>query len=111
MLLVIPKRHVTNEDDLTPEDWMQIGEILKYAKRTYGIPGGMFALRMGDPLYHVGTVPHMHGNYIVPNWEMEHRVPISKDPKDHAKNWPRLLEHIKELEQRGGLEWLFSQAA
>ena len=106
MRLIIPKRHVTSPHDLSSSDWPEIGVL--FARECSALLGGGLIMRFGDPLYHAGTVPHLHINIISPNPIEEYRASLSKDLESRHKNFARLCMHRMMLENRGGLNWLFS---
>ncbi|MFZ2500713.1 MAG: hypothetical protein WAW90_01865 [Minisyncoccia bacterium] len=110
MLLIVPKRHITNLDELTEQDMVSIGKLLIVCHNQFGITGGGIMLRFGDPRLNVGTVEHFHANIIVPNCGKEYRAPFAKNLSEHRKDYARLLSFIAELNKRGGKKWLFSEA-
>ena len=68
-VMIVPRRHIAggNVSDLTPEEWLQILDALKWAIEFYQIPGGGFVGRFGDPEYNAGTISHLHFQIQVPD--------------------------------------------
>jgi diadenosine tetraphosphate (Ap4A) HIT family hydrolase len=109
MWLIIPQRHVTDLEHLDTLDWLAIGKLIQHynVHIAQGKGGGIMA-RFGDPHYNAGSVPHFHMNIIEPIPGTEFRAPLAKNEPDHAKNYTRLMEHVAEMQKRGGRDWLFS---
>jgi hypothetical protein len=68
-LMIIPRRHILNEDcrEITPDEWMQILDVWKWAQDFYKIPGGGFVGRFGEFKYNAGTIRHLHFQLQVPD--------------------------------------------
>lgn len=107
MMLIVPKRHLTDPRDLALSDWILIGQFFKRA--LVDAPGGGLVMRFGDPVHHAGTVPHLHINVISPTGEEEFRTPLSKTRESRVENYARLLGFRKELIEKGGLSHLFPE--
>jgi diadenosine tetraphosphate (Ap4A) HIT family hydrolase len=96
--IIIPKRHVRFETELSYAEVMAIHDAKKILASSFDIPGGIVAVRIGDMSLNAGTVPHLHYNTTVPDGTGEVRVPVFKDPKDRAKNQERAEEFAKRYE-------------
>lgn len=62
-LLIIPKRHVTMADDLTPDEIVERAQMVAYCRANFG--QGINFCRHGDEGHTGSTVLHMHWHYIV----------------------------------------------
>ncbi|MDB5188176.1 MAG: hypothetical protein JWO50_696 [Candidatus Kaiserbacteria bacterium] len=109
MFLIVPDEHITDVGELTDSDWICIGFLFSCAVKQFDLRGGGILMRFGDPLYHAGTIPHIHINIIQPHGDAEYRVPLAKDASDREKNYARLLDHRNELRGRGGKDFLFPE--
>lgn len=96
--IVIPKRHVRFETELSYAEVMAIHDAKKILASECNIPGGIVAVRIGDMSLNAGTVPHLHYNIMVPNGKGEVRIPVFKDPTDRALNQERAKEFAKRYE-------------
>jgi diadenosine tetraphosphate (Ap4A) HIT family hydrolase len=111
MLLIIPKQHITiRPTRWVASEWEQVLEIFDFACKEYNLPGGILALRWGDPRYHAGTVPHLHFNIFSPNPEVAYRMPASKNLAERVDNYIRLQKHVREFNEWGGFERLLSES-
>ena len=108
MWLIVPDGHVTDPDNLTDNDWANLGRIVHRCRRQCGIRSGGVMLRFGDPCFNVGTVEHLHVNIIEPIPGKEFRAPFAKHMPEHEEDYGRLLGLRDELKAKGGAEWLFS---
>lgn len=108
-LLIIPRRHlVTTEERLRREDGAAMIELLNWAIDHFNIPGGGLVLRFGGVNWHVGTVPHAHFNVLVPTGVDDCVATLGKPRGDRVENYKRLLTFRQELNERGGITWIFS---
>ncbi len=64
-LLVVLKRHATQLAELTPEERLELMDLLSWVEQAYGIVGGAVAMRFGDPTTNGATVDHLHAHFIV----------------------------------------------
>lgn len=88
-ILIVPKRHVRFEADLTEGEMISKLHALRYARDVLGYTGGLNHAREGDMRNNAGTVPHLHFNLFQPNCTAEVRVPVYKDPTDRVENQAR----------------------
>lgn len=88
-LIIIPKRHVRFEHDLTDVEVLSMHHATKYLASQFPLPGGICATRFGDMRLNAGTVTHLHKNIMVPNGIDEVRVPVFKTPTDRELNVAR----------------------
>lgn len=113
MMLVVPKRHILSVADLTDEDWMDRGYLEAVCERELGFAGGGIVMRAGDPRDNAGTLPHVHVNMIQPKREGGMSVPLAKTiggKFGHRKDYARLRMHVRMVDEKGGTDWLFSEA-
>jgi len=96
--LIVPKRHVRFEADLTNEEALSILEAKRFMRNHFGYVGGLTHVREGDMRLNAGTVPHLHFNTFVPNRQQEVRIPVFKDPKDRDTNRLRAEGFAKDYE-------------
>ncbi len=96
--IIIPKRHVRFETDLTEDEVLAIHSLKCLIAKEHNIPGGIIATRFGDMELNAGTVPHLHYNIMVPNGTGEMRIPVFKDPADRASNKERAKVFAKRYE-------------
>ena len=90
--LVVPKRHVRFEADLSNDEVLSTHHAKKFVRKKLGYNGGLSHVREGDMRLNAGTVPHLHYNIFEPNQLHEVRIPVFKDPSDRQKNRRRALE-------------------
>lgn len=96
--LIVPKRHVRFEADLSPEEYQSALRAKQYIREQFGYEGGVTVVREGDMRKNAGTVPHLHYNTYVPRETDEVRIPVFKDPRDRAENKLRAAEFSKRYE-------------
>lgn len=89
-IVMIPKRHLTHIEELTPDDWVAIGELNAQVMRDFDVPGGGFAMRFGDASYNAGSLGHLHGNIMVPDRTGNVKITLAKDPKKQLENETRV---------------------
>ncbi|MBI2590226.1 HIT domain-containing protein [Candidatus Berkelbacteria bacterium] len=65
-LLLIAKAHHERLGELSDADWQAIGQLVAWAEKKFGLPGGALALRFGETRYTGATVCHLHAHIIVP---------------------------------------------
>ncbi|MFH1089436.1 MAG: hypothetical protein V1716_03365 [Candidatus Uhrbacteria bacterium] len=80
-IMIVPRRHIAdgNISDLTPDEWLQILDAIKWAIDFYQIPGGGFVGRFGDPEYNAGTISHLHFQIQVPDRTGNVKATFCKD--------------------------------
>ena len=59
-LLVVPKRHVMTLEDLFPEEFLEVQEMLAWINKTFDVQGASVFLRYGDMSYTGATLSHLH---------------------------------------------------
>lgn len=96
--LVVPKRHVRFEINLTTAEYLSILSAKRAMCERFGYEGGLTHVREGDMGLNAGTVPHLHYNTFVPKGTGEVRIPVFKDPKDRLENQARATEFAKRYE-------------
>lgn len=96
--LIVPKRHLRFEAELTSAECLSIQAAKLYMARQFEYEGGLTHVREGDMRLNAGTVPHLHYNTFVPNGTAEVRIPVFKDPVDRAENQARATEFAKRYE-------------
>lgn len=110
MLLIIPDHHIVRQGRATIHDFTKMGFLFQDVVDSL-IPDGVLVMRFGNPLYHAGTIPHLHANIIRPTPEGGCSLPIAKHvsgPYGHMADYARLHDFVAQIEERGGMEWLFS---
>ncbi|MDO8593859.1 MAG: hypothetical protein Q7R59_03110 [bacterium] len=111
MMLIVPVGHRTIDDYIRPEDWQNIGVLFDYCVERFGFEGGALLMRFGDPRDHAGTIDHLHLNVIQPVREGGCSLPIAKrveGPYGHEKDYVRFHSFVRQIDERGGTDWLFS---
>lgn len=78
--LLIPVRHCERFEELSLKDFSAIRRLTGWLIRKYGIAGGGFAIRFGDPRYTGATVRHLHVQLIQPQANRRGRVQTVKFP-------------------------------
>jgi ATP adenylyltransferase len=66
-MLIIHKRHIEHDDELTDEEWTELRAMKRWISSEYKIPGGALFMRFGDENYSGGTLPHLHAHIVVPD--------------------------------------------
>lgn len=110
MLLIIPRRHLVDPMAISENDMRELFSLAREAIFLH-VPSGALVMRFGDPLYHAGTIPHLHANIIRPTPEGGCSLPIAKHvggPYGHVADYARTFDFVKQIDERGGVEWLFS---
>src|ERR1043166_5149555 len=109
MYLIVPAWHMTDPDDLVPHEGTNILWLFQWLwDYDTKVVGGALVGRFGPAKRSSGTIEHFHMNVVTPDGLIKREETISKTPEKRAENYARLLEHRAELNQRGGIEWLFS---
>lgn len=80
LLVFFPKRHIRHLNELSIFEWIGLYLIIRWIYKTYKgrIPGGGFLARVGDMRWNVGTVMHLHFQFLVPNRKGEVKVYFQK---------------------------------
>ncbi len=94
-LIIIPKRHVRFEVDLTEPEYLSVRRAKQFIYGRFEYKGGLTHVREGDMRYNSGSVPHLHYNIMVPNGTGEVRIPIFKNPADRLSDKIRAEEFEK----------------
>jgi hypothetical protein len=64
--LIIGRRHKEKIEQVSPKDFREILDLVKWARKEYKIEGGALAMRFGDTRFTGATVVHLHAHFIVP---------------------------------------------
>jgi diadenosine tetraphosphate (Ap4A) HIT family hydrolase len=96
--LIVPKRHVRFEADLSAEEWLSLLQAKRYMHKRFMYVGGLTHVREGDMHLNAGSVPHLHYNTFVPNCTSEVRIPVFKDPKEREHNRTRAADFCRRYE-------------
>ena len=107
MLLITPHRHVVDPRMLSENDMWDVGLLFREVIHLH-VPDGALVTRFGDPKYHAGTIPHLHANIIRPTPEGGCFLPVAKTFEEHRADYARTFDFVKQIDERGGVEWLFS---
>lgn len=67
-ILLILKNHKEEIEDLLPEEILELGEFILWAKKKFKIKGGAFDLRFGESDFSGSTVTHIHSHIIYPEY-------------------------------------------
>lgn len=59
-LLIVPRKHVTKVEDLSPEQFLEFREHLSWANNNFNIRGASVFMRYGDMAYTGATLAHLH---------------------------------------------------
>lgn len=97
-IIIIPKRHVRFESELTDPEVLSIHRAKCAMHTHFGYKGGLVHAREGDMQLNAGTVPHLHYNIFEVNKTGEVRVPVYKDPGDRKANKLRTIEYAARYE-------------
>ncbi len=84
--LVVPKRHVRFEADLTHREVLSIHKAKQFMRDMFKYQGGCSHVREGDMRHNAGTVPHLHCNIFEANGTDEVRIAVFKKRDDRIEN-------------------------
>ncbi len=59
-LLIVPKRHVSKLEDLSPAEFLELQQMIMWVNTTYDVPGAALFIRYGETSYTGATLSHMH---------------------------------------------------
>lgn len=59
-LIIAPRRHVTRIEDLEPEEFAELREMVVWANEKFDLLGGSLFVRYGDMSYTGATLAHLH---------------------------------------------------
>ena len=62
--LLIAKRHITTQSEITSEEWEHVRRLVAWAEEAYELEGAALLLRFGDTNYTGGSVSHLHFQLI-----------------------------------------------
>ena len=65
--LIVIKQPVYDLVDLTPEMWFDLQTVLVRLKNEYGVVGGAFCMRYGDPALSGASLKRLHAHAILPD--------------------------------------------
>lgn len=65
--LVIHTQHIEHLSEISPDAWVELGEIMKELAQANAMAGGILLLRFGDTTFTGGTVSHLHANLVQSN--------------------------------------------
>ncbi len=63
--LFITTRHITDSEELTREEWLELQELNQWIISEYGIDCGTLIMRSGDMSKTGATVMHLHAQFVV----------------------------------------------
>lgn len=75
-ILLIHKKHIESIEQISPEAWAELKELIESFKQEQGIAGGTFFMRFGNTAYTGASVKHLHANFVSPDGEDKDRKPI-----------------------------------
>lgn len=91
-IIIVPKRHIEHERDMTNEEWMALRLALRWCEKAFDIKGLCFMTRCGDPVLTGMSVQHLHFHVIVPEAEKATMVYLSKSAEALAESEAWLLK-------------------
>ena len=59
-VLIVPKRHVTNIEDLEIWEFVELKEMVAWVNTTFAVVGASMILRYGETSYTGATLTHLH---------------------------------------------------
>lgn len=59
-VLVVPKRHVTELEDLSGEEFLELQQMFTWINKKYDVEGASMFLRYGNMNYNGATLSHIH---------------------------------------------------
>ena len=83
--LIVIKQPVYDLDDLAPEMWLDLQNVLAKLKKEFGVVGGAFCIRYGDPALSGASLKRLHAHAILPDDGCKVRFAIGgkKELKEH----------------------------
>lgn len=95
-LIILHNQHINHTKQMTPEDWVNLGEMDRWANAHFDIPGGGFAARIGTPELNACSVPgHLHWNIQVPDGTGRVSVVLHKTEEEMEEQLKRALVYEK----------------
>ena len=101
--------HMVSGGALGGNGWADIGSLFASYLEEFVWPAGAFVMRHGDPRDNAGTIEHLHINLTKAKREGGMSVPLAKTIEEHRVDYARLHEFAKKIDERGGMDWLFSR--
>lgn len=68
-LLIIHRDHIESIEEVGPDAWRELQQVIKYAKKLRGIKGGALLMRFGKTAYTGATVAHLHAQMVAGSGE------------------------------------------
>lgn len=65
--MFIHKVHIERLEEVTPQAWIELGEIVNAERERLGITGGTFFFRFGETKYTGASVNHLHAQLLQSN--------------------------------------------
>jgi hypothetical protein len=101
-IMILPKRHIDNEnfnDEITDAEWLQILDARKWACKFFGIKGGGAVDRFGERRLNAGTVDHWHYQLQIPDGTGNVKATFFKDrsPAEEARRANRKAHTNKKI--------------
>ncbi len=89
--------HIRYLEEIAPMAWKRLYSMIetinkKIDSENGSREGGMLFIRFGDMRYNSGSVPHLHGNYWVPNGRSAVSIPLVKSEEHETRNKARAAE-------------------
>lgn len=83
--LIVIKQPVYDLDDLAPEMWLDLQNVLAKLKKEFGVVGGAFCIRYGDPALSGASLKRLHAHAILPDdgCKVKFKIGGKKEPKEH----------------------------
>lgn len=83
--LIVIKQPVYDLDDLAPEMWLDLRNVLAKLKNDFGVVGGAFCMRYGDPALSGASLKRLHAHAILPDdgCKVKFKIGGKKELKEH----------------------------
>lgn len=65
ILFVYKPEHATHPEEISPEAFADLHNLLQWTTTTYDVEGGSFFMRFGNTAYNGSSVAHLHAQLIV----------------------------------------------
>ena len=80
-VIVLKGDHYSTENDLSnisPDAWAELGKIIQWAAKKYGILGGGIVLRFGLRRYNASTLTHVHAHIQAPDLTYDNGTTVAR---------------------------------
>lgn len=84
-IVIANTRHVFHICDLTDEDWVTYGDMVRWVCRRYDVEGGVEATRFGKPELSLTSQKHYHSNIRVPDGKGPVAVVVARSKEETGR--------------------------